>query len=91
MQEKNRRLPVIRDTVVKGVTCFSVQAKYGVDCQRSGCRYWLEHAPSHNCVLLAAKDGPRTLEEIGQMYGLTRMRICQIEKGIYSKIRKSVG
>lgn len=91
MREKNRKLPILRNDVVKGVTCFSIQSKYDVNCQRTSCKYWLQHAPSHNCILLAAQDGPRTLEEIGRLYGLTRMRICQIEKGIYSKIKKSIG
>ena len=30
-----------------------------------------------------------TLQEIGDVLGLTRMRICQIEKAILEKIRKS--
>jgi len=30
-----------------------------------------------------------TLQEIGDVLGLTRMRICQIEKSILEKIRKS--
>jgi len=30
-----------------------------------------------------------TLQEIGDVLGLTRMRICQIEKTILEKIRKS--
>lgn len=92
MSEKNRRaLPVIQGNVVNGVTCFSLQAKYNTDCQRKTCRQWLSNPSSHNCVLIAAQDGPRTLQEIGQMYGLTRMRICQIEKGAYVKIKKLLG
>lgn len=94
MQEgKKRRLNVIQGTgagspVVEGTTCFAVQARYGVDCQRQGCQHWIPHGESHNCVILAAQDGPHTLQKIGQIYGLTRMRICQIEKGIFEKIRR---
>lgn len=76
--------------IVNGMTCFSIQAKYGVDCQRQTCRNWLNNKETHNCVLIAAQDGPRTLQEIGKLYGLTRMRICQIEKNIYQKIRSSI-
>ena len=38
-------------------------------------------------VIIAAAEGPHTLQKIGQIYGLTRMRICQIEKSIFEKIR----
>jgi len=34
----------------------------------------------HNCVILAAEDGPMTLQEVGDIFNVTRMRICQIEK-----------
>jgi hypothetical protein len=32
------------------------------------------------------QDGPKTLQEVGEVFGLTRMRICQIEKAIFEKI-----
>ena len=38
-------------------------------------------------MLIAAQNGAHTLQDIGQIYGLTRMRICQIEKSIFEKIR----
>tara|TARA_Y100001970_G_C14050872_1_gene758859 strand:+ start:233 stop:367 length:135 start_codon:yes stop_codon:yes gene_type:complete len=40
--------------------------------------------------LLAAKEGPRTLQQIGDLHGLTRMRICQIEKIAIEKIKKYI-
>lgn len=51
---------------------------------------WLERA-KHSCVLISAKDGERTLHEIGQMFTptLSRMRICQLVNGIYEKIRQA--
>lgn len=73
--------------VVEGVTCFSIQEKYKVDCQRSSCPNWIKNPGSNNCVLIAAQDGPKTLQEIGELFNLTRMRICQIEKAIYEKVR----
>lgn len=91
MQKGKRRLDVINPVegrVVDSTTCFSVQAKQGVDCQRQRCQHWIPHNDSHNCVIIAAQEGPHTLQKIGQIYGLTRMRICQIEKGIFEKIRK---
>lgn len=93
MQESKRRLTVIQGKtegkrIVEGTTCFAAQSKHNVDCQRNNCPQWISHSQSHNCVLLAAQEGPHTLQKIGQIYGLTRMRICQIEKGIFEKIRE---
>ena len=75
------------DHVVPGTTCFSEHAKLNVTCNRKRCHNWIEHVEGNNCVLIAAQQGPHTLQKIGQIYGLTRMRICQIEKGIFDKIR----
>jgi hypothetical protein len=91
MQTK-KKLNVIQNEggahIVQGTTCFSVQAAHGIDCQRTRCQHWISYAEGHNCVIIAAKSGPHTLQKIGQIYGLTRMRICQIEKNIFEKIRK---
>lgn len=78
-----------KDTAVKDATCFSVLAKHDVDCQRKNCPNWIPYEDGNNCVMIAAGNGPHTLQEIGKIYGLTRMRICQIEKGIHEKIRNS--
>ena len=75
--------------IIQGnTTCYEAHKQYSVDCQRTSCPNWILHQKCHNCVLIAAQNGAHTLQEIGQIYGLTRMRICQIEKGIYEKIRK---
>ena len=68
------------------VTCFSVHAKYDIDCERKSCDQWISCPQEHNCVLIAAQKGTHTLQEIGEIYNLTRMRICQIEKSIYKKL-----
>ena len=74
-------------TVVKGTTCFSMHSKYGADCNKKDCDNWVNNKNDHNCILLTAQSGPKTLLEIGEIYDLTRMRICQIEKNIYKKLR----
>jgi len=43
---------------------------------------------TQNCTLISASGGPKTLQEIGDVFGITRMRVCQIEKGILSKLSK---
>jgi len=92
MQDNKKHLSIIKDEptrVVDGTTCFAMQAKQGVDCNRQCCKNWISYPEGHNCVMIAAQDGPHTLQKIGQIYGLTRMRICQIEKNIFEKIRSA--
>ena len=92
-QKKIQSVPALRvlqGERVRGLTCFAVHEKYDADCQRTTCRHWLDSA-ENNCVLIAVHSGERTLHEIGQMFDppLSRMRICQIEKGIHEKIREA--
>lgn len=68
-------------------TCFESIDKSGLNCQRKTCNQWIDYECGKNCVLVTTQNGPLTLREIGKIYGLTRMRICQIEKSIYQKIR----
>lgn len=75
-----RRLKVLE-------TCYDVTEKVGLCCQRKSCPQWINYENGKNCVVLTTQKGPLTLREIGKIYGLTRMRICQIEKNIYQKIR----
>lgn len=75
--------------VVDGTTCFAEHAKNMVDCQRKRCPHWIDYAAGHNCVMIAAQDGQHTLQTIGQIYGLTRMRICQVEKAILDRIKQA--
>ena len=92
MQHSKRRLKIVEETkehVVEGTTCFAVHKKFGVNCERKRCQHWISHQKGHNCVLITAGEGPHTLQEIGEIYDLSRMRICQIEKTIFEKIRKS--
>lgn len=80
---KNKNLNVVQGNE----TCFSLHEKHNVCCQKKSCNNWIQYHDSKNCVILASKSGPKTLQEIGKIYGLTRMRICQIEKIIYEKIK----
>jgi len=82
---KNKKLQLATEN-----TCFSLHEKHGVSCLKKSCENWIQHEAGNNCVIITSKSGPKTLQEIGQIYGLTRMRICQIEKGIYEKVKTIV-
>lgn len=68
--------------IVEGLSCFKAHSDAGVKCEKTDCRYWqkMKEKKHQNCVILAAEDGPMTLQEVGDIFSVTRMRICQIEK-----------
>ena len=74
------------DKVLEDTTCFKEHKDANRDCQNTGCRYWINCDSSNNCTMIAADKGPMTLQEIGDIFGVTRMRICQIEKSIKKKL-----
>lgn len=57
------------------------------------CRHALPVQPdgTERCVMVLSNRGPYTLEEIGQMMGLTRERIRQIEQSAMRKLAKRSG
>ena len=83
---KSPSLRVLQGNPVPGMTCFAAHCNYGVDCKLASCRHWLPGAKC-SCVMVEALNGEHTQHEIGKVFGLTRMRICQLEKRIYTKIR----
>jgi len=67
-------------------------------CTRSECRYnfaadpeWGEHSNPEGCVLdlLDAQPYPHTLGEIGDIYGLTRERVRQIQVKALRKLHRA--
>jgi DNA-directed RNA polymerase sigma subunit (sigma70/sigma32) len=66
--------------------CFELCENKNKSCDKESCRYWINHEESRNCTVIGASKGVMTLQEIGDIFGVTRMRICQIEKKILSKI-----
>jgi hypothetical protein len=72
-------------------TCFYYVSQCKKACQNTACRQWVNSKKHRNCVLIGAASGPKTLQEIGDVFGVTRMRICQMEKNILQKIKFSLG
>lgn len=71
-------------------TCYDAVKELDCPCMRKSCKHWVSYENGKNCMLITTQSGPLTLNEVGKIYGLTRMRICQIEKNIYAKIRDYV-
>lgn len=70
-------------------TCFENCKLLKMCCKNTTCRHAIDNDAYMNCSLLAVKMGQaQTLAEIGKVFDLTRMRICQIEKGAIKKIRE---
>lgn len=74
--------------------CFEYNNKCKTNCEKRNCRYWIHQSKYQNCCLIASKnDGLDTLEEkftlqdIGDIFKVTRMRICQIEKIAIKKLK----
>ena len=67
--------------------CYEKCEKLKIKCGSEECRHWIDLESYSNCTLLASKYGPMTLQKIGDIFGITRMRICQIEKKVLEKIK----
>lgn len=52
------------------------------------CRYRLEESATESCVLDMADKGGMTLEEVGEVMGITRERVRQIEEVALFKLKK---
>jgi len=68
----------ISNEVVVGTTCFAEHEKRNVSCEKKACRQWMQSNCNLNCALIAAKQNEEglTLQQIGDIFQVTRMRIC---------------
>ena len=69
--------------------CVKEVKEKNSSCDVATCRHFLNSDENLNCSIIAAEKGPLTLQEIGDFYGISRMRVCQIEKSILKKLKSS--
>ena len=72
--------------------CFEYNNNNKNNCQRENCRYWIRSKKYQNCCLIAADETGLnkekfTLQDIGDIFKVTRMKICQIEKIAVKKLK----
>ena len=70
--------------------CFNYHKKNKKKCNKKSCRYWVHYNDCQNCSIICSSKRKFTLEEIGNMFNVTRMRICQIEKNAIKKIKDKI-
>jgi hypothetical protein len=59
------------------------------ECPNTDCRYWVEHADSLNCTFVAIeKNGDMDLRTVGNIIGVSFIRIKQIQDKAVLKINK---
>ena len=77
--------------VLNDVKCYEAHNEFDVDCQKKKCKNWIPYENGNNCLNIAIKKhGQLTFQRIGDIFDLTRMRICQIEKRICDLINDSI-
>ena len=71
--------------------CFKYCKIKNKNCNKSACRYWIDDQSLNNCAIIGAKSNKNlTLEDIGKIFKVTRMRICQIEKRALEKLKNMI-
>jgi hypothetical protein len=85
-ETRNNNGKILESEVVDNTTCFAEHEKHDIMCNHGDCRYWHKNEGCNNCILISSSRGPKTLQEIGDIFGITRMRICQIEKIIIKRL-----
>jgi hypothetical protein len=66
-------------------------------CLRTECRYHLAHrgrwehalAPTRDCALSFANEGPHSMNEVAVAFGMSKERVRQLEESAFEKLKGS--
>jgi len=71
-----------------GSKCYSLCAKFQVECPNKECRLWIDYPDDLNCTAVAVvKNNKMILQEVGKRLNLTPSRIKQIESAALKKMK----
>lgn len=81
---------IFTDAPSREPPCATACKQNKVSCPNSDCRYWMDYEEDLNCSLIAVDkhEGGLTLREVGERLGISFVRVCQIEKGAVTKLKK---
>ena len=71
--------------------CSDVCKEKNVECPNNDCRYWIDYEQDLNCCFVSIdKRGEMDLRTIGDIMGVSFVRIKQIQDKAMSKIHKAL-
>lgn len=74
--------------VINKTKCFDAIETFSVVCERRTCKHWIADNDCRNCVMVATKNGPQTLQKINNLFDLTRVKTTNLVETVFTKIKE---
>ena len=69
--------------------CASDSMENDSICKKKDCKLWINYGEDLNCTLVSVKKHGRLgLKEVGERLGISYVRVSQIEKEAFKKLKK---